>query len=654
MRTAHRLTLRRLGALLKPRPPRTIWQWADEHRYLAKGVSEKSIYGDACYSSADAPHQRGIQESFTDPNIQLTVFIGASQIAGKTEIILNTIGYHMDHSPSNIVVMYPTIESAEKFSKKKLAPNLEATPTLARILSPHRSRASGNTILVKDFLGGSIFIVGSNSTTSLRGASGAVLLGDEIDDYEDDIGGQGDPIDLLWKRGESFPNVVKGLFSTPTVEGISRIWNHFEGSDRRYWFMPCASCGKDIIFKWSHRSKIDNTIPCAIIHYDPANTATAELICQQCDQPINDRQRLDMYHAGQWRATAPFNGTAGFHLNWLYCPWKAHKGFLNRLHEFATEWERAKKKGTNSLKVIINTGLAECFAEEYEKPPDDQTLILRCEPYATEIPEPVCYLTAFVDVQSDRLEYEILGWGEEEETWGIVTGKLFGNPHQSTVWRDCDAIMSRTFEHPCGARLKISCALFDSGGVSDNRAFALPVYRFIRRRQGRYWFASKGASVLGAPLVVGHLQKNGIMLQQIGTDVCKSTVYDRLRIDVPGPQYCHFPKGRGYDAEYFKQLTAEVVTQTRVQGSTKRVWVKRRARNEALDMRAGNLAAFEIRNPNLTAIAANLRKAVAVAQAPETSPAPSVVKVDKPAMTPTAPIVKARTFRRRVSFMQWK
>ena len=647
MKPAHSALISQLGSLLKPRPRRNIWQWAEEHRYLAKGVSEVSQHGKVRYSSAVAPHQRGVQESFTDPKIQMVIFMGASQIAGKTELMNNVIGYHMDYKPTNIVIMYPTIETVEKFSKKKFTPMAEATPCLAAILSPARSRTSSNTILVKDFLGGSVFMVGSNSTSSLRGATGSVLLGDEIDDYEDDIGGQGDPVDLLWKRGESFPNVVKGLFSTPTVEGVSRIWNYFEESDRRFWFMPCVHCGKEIIFKWSHQSKIDNSLPCAVMNYKPDNTAGAELVCQECFNPINDAQRLAMYYAGAWKATGPANGIAGYHLNWLYCPWKAHKGFNNRLHEFAEEWERAKKKGTNSLKVLINTGLSECFAEEYEKPPDHSALLLRLEPYETEIPTPVCYLTCAVDVQNDRLEYEIVGWGEGEESWGIDAGKFFGSPHQPACWAQLDVLLSRSFDHPSGARLKISCVLIDSGGQSDNRTFALPVYRYVRPRQGRHIFASKGSSVIGSPLVVGHLQKNGVMIQSIGTDICKSTVYDRIKINMPGPLYCHFPQGRGYDEEWFKQLTAEVVTQTKVRGSTRRVWVKRRQRNEALDLRAGNIAAFELRNPNLAAIAHNLYKSTDTKPPEEKSPLIPVVK--------TPPKAPFGFQRRRSSFVSgWK
>jgi phage terminase large subunit GpA-like protein len=573
--------------------------------------------------------------------------IGASQVMGKTEVINNIIGFHMDYRPTSTVVMYPTIETAEKFSKKKLTPAINATPCLSEILASGRSRDSGNTILVKDFRGGSIFIVGSNSTSSLRGASGPVLIGDEIDDYESDIGGQGDPIDLLWKRGESYPNVVKVLSSTPTVQGHSRIWDAWETSDQQHWFMPCVHCGVRLIFKWSVKSKLNPDLPFASIEWTKGNAKTAHLVCAQCSREINDTQRRDMYFAGDWDPTAKFHGIRGFHLNWLYCPWPAHKGFDNRLHEMAEEWERATKKGTNSLKVLINTGLCECFEAEYEKPPDWEGLSRRLEPEPQqgEVPEMVVYLTAFVDVQGDRLELHWKGWGVGEESWGLLTRKLFGSPHSEQVWQELDAELSRKWQHPSGAVLKLGCALIDSGGVSDAKAFSRPVYRFVRPRQGRYIFAAKGSSEVAAPLFLPKLQKNGVLLHMIGSDICKSEVYTRLTLDVPGPLYCHWLAGRGYDEEWFKQLTAERVS---IVGK-RRQWVKVRARNEALDMEAGNIAAFEIRNPNLEAIAENMRRTVAVMTAPKVEPVQEPIEI-KRIDEPPAPVLRRR---RRIGFVKW-
>ncbi len=631
-----------LQSIFEVRVRLNIWQWADKYRVLERGVSHKSANGDARFNSSDAPHQREIQDAALDKSVQMTVVIGASQLFGKTEIVNNIVCYHVHYKPRSMVIMYSIIESMEKFSKKKLAPALRATPEVHALVSGDKSRSSGNTISVKEFLGGSIFIVTSGSTAALRGATGSVLIGDEVDDYEDDIGGQGDPVELLWKRGESFPDTIKMLFSTPTLDGRSKIWSRFMDSDQRFWFMPCVHCGKEIIFKKSHASKLDNTIPCAVLEYEKDKAEHARMVCQECFAEITDSQRIQMYRSGAWRPTAEFRGIRGYHLSSLYAHWPAGRGFKNRLHQFAEEWESAKKKGENSLKVIINTGLCETFAEAYEKPPDDEALMLRCEPYAGEIPEPVVYLTCFVDVQKDRLEFEICGWGEMEESWGIETGKLFGDPQLPAVWLKLDEKLFKVYDHPSGARMRISCAMIDSGGQSDNRAFAIPVYGYVKRRQSRYIFAAKGSSVLGAPPLNAHLQKNGIELQNIGTDNCKSAVYARLEITTPGPEYCHFPVGRGYDAEYFKQLTAEQVST--VDG--KRVWVKRRQRNEALDMRAGNIAAFLKRRPNLKAIAKNLRASLdSKEKSEESKPESSPVASTAPAAVLSKPRPERRRFR---------
>jgi phage terminase large subunit GpA-like protein len=189
--------------------------------------------------------------------------------------------------------------------------------------------------------------------------------------------------------------------------------------------------------------------------------------------------------------------------------------------------------------------------------------------------------------------------------------------------------------------LRVGCVLVDSGGQSDAKAFSKPVYGFVRRRQGRYIFACKGSSELGSPLVVGRLQKNGIMLQSVGGDVAKSIIYERLTIATPGPGYCHFPAGRGYDEEYFKQLTAEAVSVSK----GRRQWVKTRARNEGLDLRVYNLAAFEIRNVNLQLVSDNLRRVEAVATAVIKEEQTPDLKVNK------HPIVG---LPRRKGFVNWR
>lgn len=591
------LILTRWASFLHPREVRNIWQWADENRWFERRTTAKAMHGRVRYSSADAPHQRGVMESCTDPTVQTTVMLGASQIFGKTEILNCIMGYCMEYEPRDIIMLRPTEDSSKKFSKKKFMPMVRATPCLDALVTNNRSRDSGNTILVKEYTGGSIFFISANSTASLRGATGDVLLADEIDDNPLSAGEEGDPISLLFKRGESFTGGIQVLSSTPTILGTSAIWNWWEQSDQCLWYVPCPHCSTWGVFKWSPKSLI-KAGPSFYFEYKPDKLKEACMVCASCGKALSDQQRVDAYLSGEWRATQPFSGIRGYQMNGLYCHWPAKKGWTSRPHQWASEWEAARKKGKDSLKVIVNTLLTEPWKVQIEQIPEYDGLMARREDYGCLVPSGVCYLTCGTDTQSNRLEYEVCGWGPGEECWSIVTGKLWGNPHTPEPWGKLDVILNQSWPHPTGAALRISCALIDSGGQNDTEAFNQPVYDYVLRKQGRHIFACKGSSELAAPLVVGRPQKNGIILQMVGTDVCKSTIYERLSLSAKGPGFCHFPITDDYTKEYFRQLTSEGVTVE----NGKRKWVKLRERNEALDMRVYNYAALEIRNVNLEAV----------------------------------------------------
>jgi phage terminase large subunit GpA-like protein len=586
--------LERWRGILAPRPRLNIWQWADTYRTLARGVSAKSVHGPARYCTADAPHQREPQESFTDPDVVCTVLIMASQIGGKTEMINNCLGYHMHYRPANCVVMYPTIDSAEKYSKKKFMPMVRATEVLEPLLAPARSRDSGNTILIKEYTGGSIFFVGANSTPSLRQASGEVLVGDEIDSNESSAGDEGEPVELLWKRGESFPSCVKILSSTPTIKGASAIWSAFEDSDQRYWFMPCVHCGESIRFEWS------------MVDWPKDDPERAVMVCPKCAKTINDAQRLAMYHAGAWHPTAPFLGNRGYHLNGLYCPWKCGKGYKNRLHQFAAEHIRAVKKGRESLKVRVNTFFCETWEEEGERI-DDTELLKRREDYGPVLPAAALVLTCAVDVQGDRLELAVKGHAPADESWGVQYKVFPGSPLKPNVWADLDRyLLESRWSTEDGRVLNITATCIDMGGAKDKQSFADHVLAFCKPRFARRVFAVKGSNQVAAPLVTGPSRRNRrrCPIYLIGTDTAKGIIVGRLKILEHGPGYMHFPRGEqfGFNENYFSMLTAEEVRTQITRGKARRVWVKTKARNEALDIDVYNTAALAILQPNWNAL----------------------------------------------------
>ena len=128
-------------------------------------------------------------DAASDPSVNEIVVMAGAQL-GKTEVILNIIGYHVAHDPAPILVVQPTGQKgmAETFSKDRLAPMLRDTPTLKGKVKDPRSRDSGNTTLQKNFPGGRISMIGANSPAQLASRPIRIVLLDEVDRYPSSSG----------------------------------------------------------------------------------------------------------------------------------------------------------------------------------------------------------------------------------------------------------------------------------------------------------------------------------------------------------------------------------------------------------------------------------------------------------------------------------
>ncbi|MFR8330931.1 MAG: terminase gpA endonuclease subunit [Oscillospiraceae bacterium] len=213
-------------------------------------------------------------------------------------------------------------------------------------------------------------------------------------------------------------------------------------------------------------------------------------------------------------------------------------------------------------------------------------------------------LTAGVDVQDDRFEVEVVGWGVGKESWGIRYQKIYGDMLKEQVWRDLDAFLTATFSKKDGTQLPILCTCIDSGGHHTDQ-----VYRFTKERYERRIFAIKGKGGQEVPYIRNPSTNNRVKtpLFVLGVDAGKALVYQRLKHEPPerkGPNYCHFPLNEeaGYDEQYFRGLTSEKAVVRFRKGRSVTVWEIKDAsykRNEPLDLRNYATAALEIANPVL-------------------------------------------------------
>jgi phage terminase large subunit GpA-like protein len=491
------------------------------------------------------------------------VILKFSSQSGKTEVLNNFVGYIIDQDPGPLLVINPNIKPmGEAWSKDRLAPMIRDCPTLKKKVSDSKSRDSNNTIMHKAFPGGHATIGGANSPSGLASRPIRYLAFDEIDRYE--VTKEGDSIKLAQKRAQTFHNKKILKVSSPTFPDVG-IDHEYKNSLQHEWQLKCLHCGEYQFPQFKH-----------FIFEDHSNPV---YVCEHCgvEHPVADEYRVKK--SGKWFVVNDGNPIKkGYWFNQWASPFA-------RWQETIDEFLDAKQN-PDKLQTVINTAFAEVWTEQGETI-DENDLFARREVY-TEVPVGVEIITAGIDVQDDRLELEVVGWGAGDESWNIDYKVLIGDPSQPQVWAMLTDSIRTVYSKDDGTQFVIAAACIDSGGH-----YTQTVYDYCSRRPIPRLYAIKGIGGEGKPIVttrqlIGYPHKKKVLM--VGVDAAKSLIFSYLRQHETGPGYCHFPISR--DARYFNQLTAEKVVTRLHKGFPRRDWIKTRIRNEALDCRVYALCAL--------------------------------------------------------------
>lgn len=569
---------------LRPDPILTVAEWADRHRIL----SRVSAAEPGQWKTSRTPYLKEIMENLsTSSPVTEIVFMKGAQVGG-TEIGNNWIGYIIDHAPGPIMSVMPRVDDAKKNSKIRIQPLIDSCERLHEKVKDARSRDSGNTLLQKDFPGGTLLMAGANSAAGLRSMPVRYLFLDEEDAYPGDVEGEGDPVALAKKRTDTFASKKKIFHvSTPTVEDRSKIEANFNRTDQRRYFVPCPKCGHMQWLQWQQ------------MKWEKGKPETVYYECEECEYHIENWQKTRMLEKGEWRATSESTSKklVGYHLSGLYSPvgWLAWE-------DCARQWEEANAyKDTEKLKTFINTVLGETWKDKGEAP-EWKKLYMRRDNYPlNSIPKGVLFLTAGVDVQKDRLEVEIVGWGRNKRSWSIDYRVYEGDTSSvdSVPWQNLEMLLGEIWEAPNGAEMVISKMAVDSGYNTQT------VYSWVRKFSIHRVLAVKGsdnmsvAVGLGRPVDIraGRRRiKHALKMFMVGTSIMKQELYGWLRLEPPTEEepepygFCRFPE---YDEEHFKRLTSERLETKWVKGHKKYEWVAD-GRNEQLDCRVYARAAANL------------------------------------------------------------
>jgi phage terminase large subunit GpA-like protein len=517
-----------------------------------------------------------------DPLIDEVIVMKSAQV-GWTEIVNNLVGYYIDQDPSPILVLQPTLEMAEAWSKDRFAPMVRDTPCLAAKFDA-KSRDSGNTVLHKTFAGGRLTIAGANSAASLASRPIRIVIADELGRYPASAGTEGDPLSLAYKRTNNFWNRRKFAGSTPGNAGTCAVEAKWELSDKRRFFVPCHACGVLQVLRWD-QVRWDKTR--AGLH----KPDTARYHCEHCDAAWTDGQRGGAVKLGEWRATAPFTGIAGFHIWEAYSPWV-------KLADTVKAFLEARKT-PEKHKTWVNTALGETWVEKGEAP-DWQRLYDRREA-GMKIGEPAAWaglLVGSVDVQragGGRLELDVWAFGAGRRRQLVEHIDIEGSIADVATWAKLDEAVAREWVSADGRAMRLTRVGIDSGD-GENTQY---VYAWCRRHRGLA-MALKGRESLTVGQAIagpkrvdvtigGKTISKGVGLWTVGTSMLKTELYGDLSLERPVdgesfPEGFVFLPGDTGD-EWIKQLVAEylAITRNKRTGKLKREWQQSRPRNEALD-----------------------------------------------------------------------
>ena len=575
-------------SFLAPPPRQTVTEWAEANRVLsAKDSSEPGPYRAARTPYATEPMNC---LSPASPVVEVVLMWGAQ--TSKTTVGTNWIGSLIDINPGPSMIVWPTINTAKRNSRQRLVPMIEESPALKRKVRQNRSRDEANTTLLKEYTGGFLAVAGANSAADLRSMPVRDLFLDEIDNYPQDVDGEGDPVDLAVARQSTFARQKRLKTSTPTTRDMSRIEAAYLDSDRCRYHVACPHCGAEQSLEWGS----DKDFGIRWDKHEDGRPMTGSLryVCRYNGCEIREHLKPQMLATGRWLPERPgaHGGKArGFHLSSLYSP----LGWLS-WDQLAVEWHRAMEAAragdVSKLRVFVNTRLAETFEEQGDKADEHQLRRRAADIPLRQVQWGLLVMTAGVDVQGDRLEAYLWAWGRGMERQLVDRHVIYGDPavpesEAGSPWAALTEYRRTPVLHASGRQVPILACMIDSGGHHTQA-----VYAYTRDHQHAGVCAVKGQSVAAKTIIGkpsdqdltwrGEKHRRGVKLWPVGSDTAKSEIYGRLRIAQPGPGYVHLSKH--LPAEVFEQLTAERLVTRYVRGHARMEWVKPPGkRNEALD-----------------------------------------------------------------------
>ncbi len=567
---------------IRPPPPDRCSEWAARHFRLAAESSAAAGRFDP------RPYQRDLLDIFADESVRRVTVRKAARV-GYTKSLLAAVAFMAASRRRNALLLQPTADDARRFAKDSVQPMLREVRPLADAL--RGDGRGGSTLGMAMLLGCTIEVRGGNTPNAYRRSQQDLVCYDELDAFPANVGGEGDPVALGDRRvaDSPFGKSIRG--STPTTAGRSLLERCEAAAELLLRFcVPCPRCGLRQPLAWGGEGEP------AGLTWPAGSPGEAAHACRGCGARWRFGELGALLEAGRWEADGGRHVEAGAlrSARGEPLPWPPDVA-LHLWAAYALPWadiargRLAAGDDPDLLRAWTNTVLAEHWREE-ESAAEPEPLLARREPYRRP-PAGVLAATFGADVQADRIECELAGWGAGEECWSLGYLSVPGDPASRAPWDELLRFVRQELRTEDGRRLVARCGIVDSGYLPDE------VYAFSRRAGLRFAIPGKGSSVANHPVATlprrVHRERR-VFIAAVGSAAAKDVLFARLPLEGAGPGRCHWPDSEQYDEEYFRQLTGEEKRPARRRGRTAMAYQQSHPRVEALDCRVYALAAARI------------------------------------------------------------
>jgi phage terminase large subunit GpA-like protein len=562
---------------IRPDPRRTVSEWAEAERYVSEGAAQGP------WRNARAPYLTEIMDKLTlrHPCTQVT-FLKSAQVGG-TQVGLNFLGQILAETPAPCLVMLPSLDSMRFYNRDKLDRMIRTTPALSAAVSDITNRdGSGSTTTVKrGRREAQVELVTASSSKMLQGRTGRVVINEEIAEYDADVDGRGDPIDMVMARTIQYRAMGIKRFdcSTPGIKGEGahgcRITREYQAGSRATWNVPCPHCDDQAALTFDR------------LTWTKGQPETAALVCNKCGALATEAHKRAMNAAGAWVHERPelADSHPSYAINILASP-------FTPLADVAKQAEEAEGD-PGKLKTFTQQWKGEAWDEAHDLPKVDILLLRRTLWQPRRIPPQVVFLMGATDVQGDRLVWAVWGFDRHFGQWLIDTGTLEGDPTLPHAWAQHDELIARSWTDAWGNPIRPEVWGVDSGYLSQH------VYTYVRRHAGhpspeiRALDGRDGWRLppLGTPKRIdvdwAGKKIGSVALWPVGTWDLKSELASALRLTEQGPGPEGWPAGalrynEIADRGWLEELLAEHCIADPRTGA--RSWKKINARNEAWDL----------------------------------------------------------------------